>query len=137
MWIGKDMQVTYNTHICVFFSVTKLCLTICDPVDCNMPDFPVHYLAELLKLKSVLLKMPSKQLILSHPLLLMSSIFPSIRIFSNELAFYIRWPNYWSISLTISPPNEYSVLISFRTDRFAFFFLLSKGLSSVFSSTTV
>ena len=108
VWIRKDMQVTYNTHICVFCSVTNLCLTICDPVDCNMPDFPVHYLPELLKLKSVLLKMPSKELILSHPLLLMSSIFPSIRIFSNELAFYIRWPKYWSFSFSMSPPSEYS-----------------------------
>ena len=98
-----------------------MCLAICDPTDCNMPDFPVHYLPELLRLMSIVLKIRSKQLILSHPLLLMSSIFPSLRIFSNELAFYIRWPKYWSFSFSISLPNEYSVLISFRIDMFAFF----------------
>ena len=111
------MQVTYNTHIYVFCcSVTKFCLAICDPMDCNMSDFPLHYLPELLRLMSIVLKIPSEQLILSHPLLLMSSIFPSIKVFSNELAFYIRWPKYWSFSFSISPPKEYSVLISFRID---------------------
>ena len=60
--------------------------------------------------------MPSSHLILCHPLLLPPSIFPSIRIFSNELAFRIRWPMYWSFSLSISPSNEYSGLISFRMD---------------------
>ena len=113
------MQVTYNTHIYVFCcSVTKFCLAICDPMDCNMSDFPVHYLPELLRLMSIVLKIPSEQLILSHPLLLMSSIFPSIKVFSNELAFYIRWPKYWSFSFSISPSNKYSGLISFRIDWF-------------------
>ena len=70
----------------------------------------------LLKLMSIKLVMPSNHLILCHPLLLLSSIFPSIRVFSNESAFCIRWLKYWSFS--ISPLNEYSRLISFRIDRF-------------------
>ena len=60
--------------------------------------------------------MPSNHLILCHPLLLPPSIFPSIRVFSNESALHIRWPKYWSFSFSISPSNEYSVLISFRMD---------------------
>ena len=62
------------------------------------------------------LVMPSNHLILCHPLLLPPSIFPSIRVFSNESALHIRWPKYWSFSFTISPSNEYSGLISFRID---------------------
>ena len=60
--------------------------------------------------------MPSNHLILCHPLLLLPSIFPSIRVFSNESVLRIRWPKYWSFSFSISPSNEYSVLISFRMD---------------------
>ena len=60
--------------------------------------------------------MPSNHLILCHPLLLLPSIFPSIRVFSNESILHIRWPKYWSFSFSISPSNEYSGLISFRTD---------------------
>ena len=60
--------------------------------------------------------MPSNHLILSHPLLLLPSIPPSIRVFSNESALCIRWPEYWSLSISISPSNEYSGLISFRMD---------------------
>ena len=62
--------------------------------------------------------MPSNHLILCHPLLLPSSIFPSIRVFSNESVLLIKWPNYWSFSFSISPSNEYSGLISFRIDWF-------------------
>ena len=62
--------------------------------------------------------MPSKHLILCHPLLLLPSIFPSIRVFSSESSLHIRWPKYWSFSLSISPSSEYSRLISFRTDWF-------------------
>ena len=70
----------------------------------------------LLKLMSIDLVMPSSHLILSRPLLLLPSIFPSIRIFSNESPLPIRWPKYWSFSYSISPSNEYSGLISFRID---------------------
>ena len=74
----------------------------------------------LLKLMSFELVMPSNHLILCRPLLLQPSIFPSIRVFSNESALCIRWPTYWSFSFSISPSNEYSGLISFRTDWFDF-----------------
>ena len=72
----------------------------------------------LLKLRSIESVMPSNHLILYHPLLLLPSIFPSIRVFSNESTLHIRWPKYWSFSLNISPSNEYSGLISFRIERF-------------------
>ena len=82
----------------------------------------------LLKLMSIESVMPSNPLILCPPLLLLPSIFPSIRVFPNELVLRIRWPKYWRFSFNISPSNEYSGLISFR---------ISKGLSRVFSNTTV
>ena len=72
----------------------------------------------LLKLMSIELMMPTKHLILCRPLLFLSSIFPSIRVLSNELALPIKWPKYWSFSFGISPPSEYSGLISFRVDWF-------------------
>ena len=84
----------------------------------------------LLKFMSIELVMPSNHLVLCHPLLL-PSFFPSIRVFSNELALHIRWPKYWSFNISAS--NEYSVLISFRIDCKE----QSKGLSRVFSNTTV
>ena len=70
----------------------------------------------LLRLVSIESVMPSNRCILSHPLLLLPSIFPSIRVFSNESALRIRWPRYWSFSFNISPSNEYSGLISIRMD---------------------
>ena len=71
-----------------------------------------------IKLMSIELMMPSNHLILCHPLLLLPSIFPRSRVFSNELAFRIRWPKYWSIRFSTSPSNEYSRLIYFRIDWF-------------------
>ena len=79
--------------------------------------------------------MPSNHLILCRPLLLLPSIFPSIRVFSNEPALHIRWPKYWSFSFNISPSNEYSGLIPLRWT--GWIFLQSEGLSRVFSNTTV
>ena len=70
----------------------------------------------LFKLMSIESVMPSNYLILCHPLLLLPSVIPSIRVFSNESVLHIRWPKYWSFSFSISPSNEYSVLISFRMD---------------------
>ena len=72
----------------------------------------------LLELMSIELVMPSNHLILCHPLLLLPLIFPSIRVYSNESALHIRWPEYYSFSFSISPSNEYSELISFRIDWF-------------------
>ena len=89
----------------------------------------------LLKLMSIESVMPSNHLILCQPLLLLPSIFLSIRVFSNELVLHIRWPNYWSFRFNISTSNEYSGLISFRIDWWIP--LQSKGLSRVFSNTTV
>ena len=101
-----------------FISVTQLCLTLCDPMDCSMPGLPVHHqlLAFMPKLMSIELVMPSNNLFLCRPLLLLPSIFPSISVFSNESILCIRWPKYWSFSFSIGPSNEYSGLISFRMD---------------------
>ena len=97
-----------------FSSVIQSCLTLCDPINCSTTGFPVHHqLLETLKLVSMVSVMPSNHLLLCLPLLLLPSIFPSIRIFSNESVLPIRWPNYWSFSFSISPSNEYSGLISF------------------------
>ena len=89
----------------------------------------------LLKLKSIELVMPSNHFILCLFLLLLPSIFPSIRVFSNESVLRIGWSKYWSFSFSISPSNEYSGLISFSIDGLVS--LQSKGLSRVFSNTTV
>ena len=89
----------------------------------------------LLKLISIEWVMPSYHLILCHPFLLLPSIFPRIKTFSNESVLCIRWPKYWSFSFNISPSNEHSGLISFRMDGFDL--LAYKGLSRVFSNTTV
>ena len=100
-----------------FSSIAQSCPTLCDAKDCSMPGFPVlHHLPNLLKLMSVESVMPSNHLILYHPLLLLPSIFPSIRVFSKESIVCIRWPKYWSFSFSIRPSNEYSGLISFRID---------------------
>ena len=88
----------------------------------------------LLKLMSIELVMPSNHLILCQSLLLLPLIFPSLRVFSNEVALHIRWPKYWSLSFSISPSNECSGLISFRID--CLISLQSKGLSGVFCNTT-
>ena len=82
-----------------------------------MPGFSAqHQLLELTQLMSIESVMPSNHLILCYPLLLPPSIFPSIRVFSNESALLFRWPKYWSFSFSISPSNEYSGLISFRME---------------------
>ena len=86
-------------------------------MDCSTPGLLFHHeLPELLKLMSTVSVMPSNHLILCHPLLLPPSMFPSIRIFSNESVLHIRWPKYWSFSFSLSTSNEYSGLISFRMD---------------------
>ena len=100
-------------------SVAKSCLALCNPMDCSTPGLSVpHRLLEFAKFMSIELVMPSNHLILCHPLLLLPSIFPSIRVFSNESVLLIRWPKFWSFSFSISPSNDYSGLISFRIDSF-------------------
>ena len=97
----------------------KQCLTLCNSMDYSTPGFPVLPISwSLLKLMSIELVMPSNQLILCCPLLLMPSIFPSIRVFSNELSLHIRQPTYWSFSFSISPSSEYSGSLSFWVNWF-------------------
>ena len=92
------------------------CVWFCNPMDYSTPGFPVLTISwSWLKLMSIDLVIPSNHLILCSPLLPLPSIFPSIRVFSNELGLHNRWPKYWSFSFSISPSNEYSGLI-FRID---------------------
>ena len=102
-------------HSISISSVTQWCPTLCDPMDCSMPGFPVHYQlpGTPRNTKSV---MPSNSLILCCPLLLLPPIPPSIRVISNESVLHIRWPKYWSFSFSISPSKEIPGLISFRMD---------------------
>ena len=120
---------------CCWCSVPKSCPTLCDPIYCSMPGSSVlHYLPSLLKFTSTELVMLPNHLILCHPLLLLLSIFP--KVFFNQLVLHIRWPKYWSFSFSISLSNEYSELISFKTDWFNWS-PCSPRDSQVFSSTKV
>ena len=102
-------------------SVAQSCPTLCDPMNCSLPGFPVHHqLPELAQTHVHETVMSSNHLILCHPLLLLPSVFPSIRVFSSGSPLCIRWPKYWSFSFSISPSNEYSQLFSFRIDWFDF-----------------
>ena len=127
-----------------FSSVAQSCPTLCDPMDHSTPGLPVHHqlpeptqthvnwvgdviqpshsllspvhhqLLELLKLMSIESVKPTNHLMLCCPLLLLPSIFPRIRVFSNESVLCIRWPKYWSFSFNISPSDEHAGLVSFR-----------------------
>ena len=98
-----------------FSLVTQSCLTLCDPwTAAHQASLSITNSQSLLKLMSIKSVMPSNHFILYCPLLLLPSLFPSIRVFFNELVLRIRWPEYWSFS--ISPSSEYSELISFRID---------------------
>ena len=100
-----------------FSSVAQSCLTLCDPMNRSMPGLPVHHqLPESTQTLSIKSMMPSSHLIICRPLLLLPSIFPSIRVFSNESALHIRWLKYWSFSFNISPSNEHPGVICFRMD---------------------
>ena len=114
----KELMWTYVcTRKVQFSSVAQSCLTLCDPwtAACQASLFITNS-QSLLKLKSIELVMPSNHLILCHPLRLLPSILPSIRVSSNESVLRIKWPKYWSFSFTISPSKEYSGLISSRID---------------------
>ena len=117
-FFGGTFKVYFiSCYMCQFSSLTQSCSTLCDPMDCSTPSLSVHHqLQSLLWLTSIKLVMPSNHLILCCPILLQPSIFPSIRVFSNESAFLIRWPKCWSLNFTISPSYEYSRMISFRID---------------------
>ena len=109
----------YESPSVRFSSVAQSCLTLWDSMDCSTPGFPVHHeLPELAQTQVIELVMPSNHLILCHPLFLLPSIFPSVRVFSSESVLRIRWPKYWSFSFSISPSSEYAGLISYRIDLF-------------------
>ena len=98
-------------------SVTKSCLTFCNPVDCSTPGFPIHH--QLPEVAQTHVHRAGDAIQPSQPLsslLLQPPIFPTIRVFSNESVLCIRWPKYWSFSFSISPSNEYLGLISYRMD---------------------
>ena len=120
-----------------FNSAAQLCPTLCDPMDCNTTGLPVpHQLSEFAQIHVHRVgDATSNHLILCHPLFFLPSIFPRIRVFSEQSVLRIRWPKYWSFSFSISPSNEHSGLISFRTDWLDL--LAFKELSRVFSNTTV
>ena len=117
-WVRGDLYtLLLLSNSGQFFSVPQSCLTPCYPTDCNTPGLPdITNSQSLLNLMSIELVMSSNHLILCHSLLLPPSIFPSIKVFSNESALCIRQPKYWSFSFNISPSNEHPRLISFRMD---------------------
>ena len=113
-----DIDMIQNISSVQFSSVTQSCPTLCDPVDCSTPGFPVHHqLPELDSCPKMSWTHVHNPLILCHPLLLLPSVLSSFRFFPNESVLHIRWPKYWSFSFCISPSNEHSGLISCRIDR--------------------
>ena len=121
--VTKIVQLTYTLYssypnVSVQFSlVSQSCPTLCDcRTAARQASLSITNSRNLLKLMSIKSVMPSNHLILCHPVFLLPSIFPSIRVFSNESALCIRWPKYWSFSFSLSPSNEYLGLISFRMD---------------------
>ena len=115
-WLSHTfIQSLFVSYCCC--SVTKSCTTLCHPMNCSMPGFPVHHqpleLAQTHVHQVVDATQPSHPLSSSSP---PPSIFPSIRVFSSESVLHIRWPKFWGFSFNISPSNEYSGLISFRMD---------------------
>ena len=106
-----------------FSSVAQLCPTLCDPMDCSTPGFPIHHqLPEFIQTHVHQVSDAIQPSHFCHPLLLPPSIFPSIRVFSNESVLCI-WSKYWSFSFSISPHNESSGLISFKTNWFDLLYL--------------
>ena len=110
MWINITLR--YLEYSVQLSSVAQSCPTLCDLLDCSTPGLPVHHQQqEFTKLMSIESVMPSNHLILCCPLLLLPSVFPTIRVFSNEPVLRIRWPKYCSFSFNISPTNKYSGLV--------------------------
>ena len=115
-------------------SVAQSCLTLCDPMDCSTPGFPVHHqLPELAQTHVHQVSDATNHLTLCHPFLLLPSIFPGFRVFFNESALHIRWPKYWSFG--ISPSNKFSGMISFRIDCFDLL-AVQRTLKSLFQHHT-
>ena len=115
----ESQFITLINQVSSVSSVAQSCPTLCNSMDCSMPAFPVHH--QLPHLAQNHVHHIGDAIQPSHPLsslLILPSIFPSIRVFSNDSVLCIRWPNYWSFSFSISSSNEYSGLISFRIDWF-------------------
>ena len=123
----KTFSTAYSPQFSSVHSLSRVRLFVTPWTAVRQASLSITNSRSLFKLMSIQLVMPSNHLILCHPLLLPPSIFPSIRVFSIESVLHIRQPKYWSFSFSISPSSEYLGLIS----------LQSKGLSRVFSSTTV
>ena len=104
------------SHSVQFSSVAQSCLALCDPMNHSTPGLPITSSRSPPKAMSIESVIPSNLLILGCPLLFLPSIFPRIRVFSNESTLRMRWPKYWCFSLNISPSNEHPGLISFRMD---------------------
>ena len=118
-----------------FSSVTQSCLTLCDPMDYSTQAFLIcHQLPELTQTHVHCISDVIQESHYLSSLVLLPSIFPSIRVFSKESVLCIRWPKYWSFSFSISPSNEYSGLISFRTNWFD---LAVQETLRVFSNTKI
>ena len=120
------MEKLYQFSSVQFSSVTQLCPTLCNPMNCSMPGLPVHH---------ELPEFTQTHLILCHPLLLLTPNPHSIRVFSNESTLPMRWPEYWSFSFSIIPSKEIPGMIS--SEWTGWISLQSKGLLRVFSNTTV
>ena len=111
----RNWQDLHCKYLAQFSSVTQPCLIFYNPTDSSMPGLPVlHQLPELAQTHMHWVSEPFNRLILCRPLLLLPSIFPSIRVFSNESVLRIRWWKNWSFTFNISPTNEHPGLISFR-----------------------
>ena len=137
-WSRKESETTERLSLTQFSSVQSVScirLFVNPQTAARQASLSITNSRSLLKLMSIKSVMPSNFLILCCPLLLPPSIFPRIRVFSNESVLHIRWSKYWSFSFNISPSNEYSGLISFRWT--GWISLQSKELSRVFSNTTV
>ena len=133
MEVKGNNSYCFGARNCFCCSVASLCPAVFDPRDCSKPGFPVlHYLPEFAQTHVHCITFVI-HLILCHPLLLLPSIFPNIRIFSAESALQIRWPKYWSLSFSISPSLEGRTPLGWTR----WISLQSKGLSRVFSNTTV
>ena len=131
---SKCWQMALSHISSVQFS-PSVCLTLFNPMDCSTPGFPVHqHFRSLLKCVSIKSMMPPNHLVLHCPLLLLPSIFPSIRVFSSESVLPIRWPKYWNFSFSINPSNECSQLISFRIDWFDFLAVQESSPTTQFKS---
>ena len=137
-WGDKRMVVMPTGKTLCCCSVAQLCPTLCYPMDCSQDSLSFTISRSLLKLMSIDLVMPSNYLILCCSFLLLSSVFPSIRVFSNESALCISWPDYWSFNFSISPPWCFiNIQDWFPLGLTGLISLHSKGLSRIFSNMRV